>query len=117
MGLCLPTSHRQKNTSEIAYFVYAALPPDGYESLITALGFTGIPFPDLRADIRIANLLVCPERVGWWVKERAVEEGCKEWRESGGSGTLWRDGNRSLICPDNLEPRQRLNQTLSIKLI
>lgn len=57
-----------QNKKEIAYFVYAALPPDGYESLIAALGFTGIPFPDLRADIRIANLLVCPERVGWWVR-------------------------------------------------
>lgn len=57
-----------QNKKEIAYFVYAALPPDGYESLITALGFTGIPFPDLRADIRIANLLVCSERVGWWVR-------------------------------------------------
>lgn len=103
----MPTSHRQENKKEIAYFVYAALPPDGYESLITALGFTGIPFPDLRADIRIANLLVCPERVGWWVREGVRR----------GSGRKWRDGNRSLICPDNLEPQQRPNRTLFIKLI
>lgn len=53
----------------MAYFVYAALSPDGYESLIMALGFTGIPLLDLLADIRIANLLVCPERVGWWVRK------------------------------------------------
>lgn len=74
-GLCLPTSTVKKKKREIAYFVYAALPPDGYESLITALGFTGIPFPDLLADIRIANLLVCPERVGWWVKRGWMETG------------------------------------------
>lgn len=98
-----------QNKKEIAYFVYAALPSDGYESLITALGFTGIPFPDLRADIRIANLLVCPERVGWGV--------------GGGGGRVWwgvrgrEKGNRSLICPDNLEPQRRPNQALFITVI
>lgn len=103
----MPTSHRQRNKKEIAYFVYAALPLDGYESLITPLGFTGIPFPDLRAHIRIANLLVCPERVGWWVGGGGA---------GGGRGAV-RDGNRSLICPDNLEPQQRPNQNLFIKWI
>ena len=39
------------------------------------LGFTGIPLPDLLADIRIANLLVCPERVGWWVRRGWMETG------------------------------------------
>lgn len=73
-GLCLPTSTVKKK-KERYYFVYAALPPDGYESLIMALGFTGIPFPDLLADIRIANLLVCPERVGWWVRRGWMETG------------------------------------------
>lgn len=76
-----------QNKKEIAYFVYAALPPDGYESLIAALGFTGIPFPDLRADIRIANLLVCPERVGWWVRRgRRGEGGGEGRREWAGEG-------------------------------
>lgn len=70
-GFCLPTSTtfiKVLKNKKIAYFVYAALPPDRHESLITALGFTGIPLPDLLADIRIANLLVCPERVGCWVR-------------------------------------------------
>lgn len=40
-----------------------------------ALGFTGIPLPDLLADIRIANLPVCPERVGWWVRRGWMETG------------------------------------------
>lgn len=53
---------------------------------IMTLGFTGVPSPDLLADIRIANLLVCPGR-GWLVGEQAT------------------NGNGSLICTDNLEPR------------
>lgn len=40
-----------------------------------ALGFTGIPLPDLLADIRIANLLVCPERVSCWVRAGWMETG------------------------------------------
>lgn len=40
-----------------------------------ALGFTGIPLPDLLADIRIANLPVCPERVSWRVRVGWMETG------------------------------------------
>lgn len=40
-----------------------------------ALGFTGIPLPDLLADIRIANLLVCPGRAGLWVRRGWMETG------------------------------------------
>lgn len=42
-----------------------------------ALGFTGIPLPDLLADIRIANLLVCPGRAGWWVRRGWMETGVR----------------------------------------
>lgn len=40
-----------------------------------ALGFTGIPLLDLLADIRIANLLVCPGRAGCWLRRGWMETG------------------------------------------
>lgn len=67
-GLCLTNSTALvkvlKKLKENVFIVYAAAPPDGYENLITTLGFTGIPLLDLQADIRIANLLVSPGRAG-----------------------------------------------------
>jgi len=85
-----------KNKKKTAYFVYAAVAMGGYESFNMTLEFTGT----------------------------CRHQNCSFAQEELAGGEEARNGNRSLICPDNLEPQcsascgcTELNQSLFIMLI